>query len=262
MSPRVGIVVPTLGQRPDYLEKCLSSIRAAGNAHIILVVPTSFNSQALLLKGLIDSMETDEGTGLAGAINKGIKSLPSTVEYVNWLGDDDLLTQGSLENTEKHLASMPDAVMAFGACDYIDGYGQVLWTNKSGQWAVPLLRFGPDLIPQPGALFRRTAFEAAGGLRSDLGWAFDFDLFIQLSKAGKLKYVNKTLAQFRWHPESLSVEHRKKSVAEASKVRVSHLPTWLRSISFLWEYPVQQATLIAGKRITAKANAQSKARTK
>ena len=262
MNPRVGIVVPTLGQRPDYLEKCLSSIRAAGNAHIILVVPTSFNSQALLLKGLIDSMETDEGTGLAGAINKGIKSLPSTVEYVNWLGDDDLLTKGSLEITEEHLDSNPNEVMVFGACDYVDGDGHVLWTNKSGQWAVPLMRFGPDLIPQPGALFRKTAFEAAGGLRTALGWAFDFDLFIRLSKAGKLKYVNKTLAQFRWHPESLSVEHRKKSVAEASKVRVSHLPSWLRAVSLLWEYPVRQATLIAGKRLSAKAKTNSKAQTK
>lgn len=261
MIPRVGIVVPTLGQRPDYLEKCLNSIRAAGSSHIVLVAPTSFNSQPLQIKGLVDSLETDEGTGLAGAINKGIKSMPSSVDYVNWLGDDDLLTSGSLDSTAAILDSVKDAVMVFGACDYIDSDGGVVWSNRSGQWAVPLLRFGPDLIPQPGALFRRTAFEAACGLRTDLGWAFDFDLFIRLSKAGKLKYVNKTLAQFRWHPESLSVEHRKKSVAEASKVRVSHLPAWLRPASFLWEYPVRQATLIAGKRLTAKAKTHSKAQT-
>lgn len=260
MSPRVGIVVPTLGQRPDYLEKCLGSIRAAGNAHIVLVAPASFNSHPLLGTGLVDSLETDEGNGLAGAINKGIKSLPSTVEYVNWLGDDDLLTEGSLEITEKYLDSNPDAVMVFGACDYIDGTGAVVWTNRSGQWAVPLLRVGPDLIPQPGSLFRRSAFDSVGGLRTDLGWAFDFDLFIRLSRAGKIKYVKKTLAQFRWHPESLSVEHRKKSVAEASRVRVSHLPSLLKPVSFLWEYPVQQATLVAGKRLTSKA--QSKARMK
>jgi GT2 family glycosyltransferase len=205
-------------------------------------------------------VETDDGTGLAGAINKGIKSLPSTVECVNWIGDDDLLIEGSLEITEKLLYSNPDAVMVFGACDYVDRDGHVLWRNKSGQWAVTLLRLGPDLIPQPGALFRRTAFEAAGGLRNDLGWAFDFDLFIRLTKAGKLKYVNKTLSQFRWHPESLSVEHRKKSVEEASQVRVSHLPRMLKPISFLWEYPLQQATLIAGNRLTTRA--QSKARSK
>lgn len=260
MNQRVGIVVPTLGNRPDYLEKCLSSIRAAGEAHILLVAPDTFNSDSLSSAGLVDSVVFDKGSGLAAAINQGIRALPSTVEFVNWLGDDDLLTTNSLVASSKALDENDQTVMAFGPCDYIDGEGQTVWANTSGQWAVPLLRFGPDLIPQPGALFRRSAFDKVGGLRTDLGWAFDFDLFIRLSKVGKLRFINKTLAKFRWHPESLSVEHRKKSVAEASQVRVSHLPAYLKPISFIWEYPVQQATLIAGKRVTAKS--KSKAKTK
>ena len=260
MNQRVGIVVPTLGKRPDYLEQCLSSIRAAGESHILLVAPDTFNSDALSSARLVDSVVLDEGSGLAAAINQGIRALPSTVEFVNWLGDDDLLTKSSLVASSNALAENDQTVMAFGSCDYIDGAGQTVWVNNSGQWAVPLLRFGPDLIPQPGALFRRSVFEKVGGLRTDLGWAFDFDLFIRLSKVGKLRFLNQTLAKFRWHPESLSVEHRKKSVAEASQVRVSHLPVFVRPISFLWEYPVQQATLIAGKRVTAKA--KSKAKTK
>lgn len=260
MNPRVGIVVPTLGQRSDYLEKCLASIRAAGKAHILLVAPESFVSAPLLNAGLVDDVVSDDGQGLPAAINKGISKLPGFLEYVNWLGDDDLLTPGSIEIASNILNSKNDVLMTFGACDYIDADGNIVWTNKSGQWAVPLLRFGPDLIPQPGALFRRSSYEAQGGLRTDLGWAFDFDLFVRLSKSGKVKYTRKTLAQFRWHPESLSVEHRKQSVAEASKVRVSHLPAILKPISLLWEYPVQQATLEAGKRLTTRA--QAKARSK
>ncbi len=260
MNHRVGIVVPTLGNRPDYLEQCLSSIRTAGEAHILIVAPASFRTDALKSAGLLDSVVVDAGGGLAAAINQGIRALPSTVEYVNWLGDDDLLTASSLFASAAALDKDNQTVMAFGSCDYIDGEGQTVWANSSGQWAVPLLRFGPDLIPQPGALFRRSAFDKVGGLRTDLGWAFDFDLFTQLSKVGRLRFINQTLAKFRWHPESLSVGHRKKSVAEASQVRVSHLPPLLRPISFLWEYPVQQATLIAGKRVTAKAKSKAKSK--
>jgi GT2 family glycosyltransferase len=216
------------------------------------------NTEILRSEGLFDSVALDSGGGLPAAINQGIRALPSPIEYVNWLGDDDLLTPSSLEATSKALDENPKAVMSFGACDYIDEQGNTIWSNRSGQWAVPMLRFGPDLIPQPGALFRRAAFIKAGELRTDLGWAFDFDLFIKLAKLGKLIYLNQTLAQFRWHPESLSVEHRKKSVAEASQVRVSHLPAFVRPISFLWEYPVQQATLVAGKRVTAKAKTKAK----
>jgi GT2 family glycosyltransferase len=257
LSPRVGIVVPTLGKRPDFLEQCLRSIRSAGDVYILLVAPDSYDGTRLLTSGLVDSIARDENQGLPAAINKGISELPQFIEYVNWLGDDDLLVQDSLSMTSAMLDSSKDVVMAFGACDYIDGTGAVVWTNQSGQWAVPLLRFGPDLIPQPGALFRRSAFESAGRLKTDLGWAFDFDLFIRFSKIGKIKYTNQTLAQFRWHPESLSVEHRKNSVAEASQVRMAHLPVLLKPISFLWEYPVRQATLVAGTRLTSRAKSKA-----
>lgn len=259
MNHRVGIVVPTLGERLDYLEQCLRSIRKAGEAHILLVAPKSLDANGLISAGLVDSVHEDGGEGLPAAINQGIDSLPDSVEYINWLGDDDLLKPGSLISCTDALDLKQKIVLAFGACEYIDSESNLVWRNRSGQWAVPLLRMGPDLIPQPGALFRKSAFKAVGGLKTDLGWAFDFDLFIRLSKFGRLQYLNQTLASFRWHPESLTVEHRKKSVAEASKVRVSHLPAWIRPFSWLWEYPVRQATLVAGKRLSAKA--QPKART-
>ena len=258
MNQRVGIVVPTLGKRPDYLEQCLRSIRAAGDAYILLVAPAAFQTSALESASLIDAVVVDAGGGPASAINQGIQALPESVEFVNWLGDDDLLISGSLNTATHVLDSEPKVVMAFGACEYIDGNGQKVWENRAGQWAVPLMKFGPDLVPQPGALFRRAAFETIGGLNAEFGWAFDFDLFLRLSKIGKLQYLDQTLGKFRWHPESLSVEHRKKSVAEASQVRVSHLPALLRPISFLWEYPVRQATLIAGKRVTARAQAKAR----
>jgi hypothetical protein len=146
--------------------------------------------------------------------------MPESVEYINWLGDDDLLAAKSLDFTYSFLDKNPDSLMSFGACDYIDASGEVVWTNRSGSFAVKLLRFGPDLIPQPGSLFRRSAFWQVGGLDTSYKWAFDFDLFIKIS------------------------------VAEASRVRVSHLPTFLKPISFVWEHPVRLATLIAGNRLT------------
>ena len=257
MIHKVGIVVPTLGKRPEFLRQCLESIRSAGQAHVLLVVPTSFDPRFLLPSNMFDQVVIDPGAGLSEAINLGVESLPAAVQFINWLGDDDVLTEGSITSAARVLEASKNVVMVFGSCDYINSEGEVVWKNKSGQWAVPLLRFGPDLIPQPGALFRREAFKQAGMLKPKYDWAFDFDLFIELSKLGKLKFVDQTLAQFRWHPESLSVEFRIKSVSEASQVRISHLPAFLKPVSSLWEYPVRQATLRAGKRVTAKAKSKA-----
>jgi GT2 family glycosyltransferase len=253
LNPQVGIVVPTLGKRPEYLNQCLTSIREAGEAYVVLVAPRTFDSSAQKLAGLIDEHIIDPEGDLPEAINLGFASIPKGVIYVNWLGDDDLLTPGAIRKAIEALEQDADLNMVFGSCDYIDPEGSRLWTNKSGQWAVSLLRFGPDLIPQPGALFRRDAFESVGGLDPKWHWAFDFDLFIKLSKRGKIKFIDETLASFRWHPESLSVEFRRESVDEASAVRISHLPSLLRLVSALWEFPVKQATLLAGRRVSALA---------
>ncbi|HMM82467.1 MAG TPA: hypothetical protein PJ998_04750 [Terrimesophilobacter sp.] len=245
-SPKCAIVVPTLGQRPEFLEKSLESIRAAGQCHLVMVAPSSFDATPLLKSGLIDVKLDEVGTSLPAAINQGFGSLPSEIEFISWLGDDDVLGPNAIQIAEEFLVAHPRTSLVYGRCDYIDEVGNVVWTNKSGRWAAPVLRVGPDLIPQPGSMFRRDSFERVGGLRTDLGWAFDLDLFIKLSKHGKLSYVRKTLAAFRWHADSLSVGQRADSVREASQVRRENLPAWLRPVSLLWEGPVRLATYRAG----------------
>jgi hypothetical protein len=165
---------------------------------------------------------------------------------MSWLGDDDLLKPDALVATSEFLAAHPKTSAVYGRCEYIDENNNQVWMNKSGAWAAPLLRIGPDLIPQPGSLFRRSAYARTAGLRTDLGWAFDMDIFLQLARVGRLSYLRRTLAAFRWHTESLSVAQRSNSVAEASSVRRSYLPRWIRPISGLWEGPVRWATFRAG----------------
>lgn len=257
MNHKVGIVVPTLGKRPDFLKQCLESIKrassGANSAFVVVVAPKSFSADIHFASGLVNKLVLDPSKGLSEAINVGMAAMPDDVEYLNWLGDDDLLTENSLDLTAGSLDENSHIVAVFGGCDYIDSNGVTVWTNKSGQWAVPLLRFGPDLIPQPGALFRKKGFELVGGLDAQYDWAFDLDLFIKLSKVGKLRHLNSKLSNFRWHPESLSVEYRQKSVNEASAVRVSHLPIFLKPLSFAWEFPVRLATMVAGSNVTANA---------
>lgn len=246
----IGIVVPTIGQRPEYLPLALQSIRDAGNAYVLLVGQKGFDARELLAAGLIDQYLDEQDPGLAAKINFGFRSLPENIQYINWLGDDDLLTPGSLAIALTRIKQADEPVLVFGGCEYIDPEGKKIFTNSSGQWAVRLLRFGPQLIPQPGALYRRDAFEDLGGLSQRFGWAFDFELFLSLSETGKSVFVPEVLACFRWHPGSLSVSRRAESVKEASQVRVSHLPKILRPVSFLWEYPVRVATYLAGMRVS------------
>ena len=232
---RIGIVVPTLGTRPEFLPECLRSINIDESVFVAIVAPVSLHNELKNLNPSVDLWLDDPGQGPAAAINYGVKELPEAIKFVGWIGDDDVMVEGALAKVSQLLFEDARISAVFGMCHYIDETGVIMFTNKSGFWAKYLLRFGPNLLPQPGSLIRREAWEQAGCLDEALFWTFDLDLFIKLSRVGIVKYIKTPVAKFRWHSGSLTAGSRIGSVKEASKVRVRHLPKIIRPISWFWE---------------------------
>ena len=252
-APQIGIVVPTLGTRSDFLNQALISIRAAGECHIVIVAPEPENIIKSYSEKLFDSVIADPKKGLSQAINVGMRSMPTSIKYVNWLGDDDLLTPDCLTVTSRILENSPKTVCVYGQCSYIGPDGKTLWVNKSGAYAKWLMRVGPQLIPQPGSLFTLKAFNEVGGLNTTYKWAFDLDLFLKFARVGEFRYIPQVLSSFRWHVGSLSVGGRLGSVTEASKIRRTYLPRSIQFISPLWEFVIRRIILVAGVVLSKKS---------
>lgn len=244
-SRRVGVVIPTLGLRPDFLCQCLASVRTHSDAHICIVLPDKSDLVQSVVREC-DSLVIDPGRGLASAINAGVRSLPPEIRYVNWLGDDDLLLGEGHEPLVSLLESESNAVLAFGHCRYVNAKSETIFQVRSGWWASWLLRCGPQMLSQPAMLIRRDAFNNVGGLDETLGWAFDLDLLLKLHRVGKLAPVSRLIAGYRWHRDALTVRSRGDSVREASKVRRRYLPAPLRPVSVLWEVPIRLMIRLAG----------------
>jgi GT2 family glycosyltransferase len=258
--PTVGVVVPTIGERPQYLDITLKSIREAGDSYIVLVGRKGFDATAYQKVGLIDLYVDELEASVPNKINQGFRALPENIEYITWIGDDDLLSPGSLSVAVSALGKPGKPVLVYGHCQYIDSEGNDVLVKRSGKWAVPLLRFGPQLIPQPSAVFRRDAFEKVGGLSCKFDFAFDFDLFLKLTKLGKSMFIDQILSSHRWHTTSLTYSRRWDSVREASAVRVSNLPLATRVLSPLWELPVVLVTYLVGSFLSSSLVAQAKQR--
>ena len=235
---KVGVVVPTLGERQNYLLEALNSIRNAGTVFLVVVCPSEWKPSNEI-QSLLDSRVEDPGRGLAAAINLAVRSMPQDVELVTWLGDDDLLEAGALDSMRSVLESEANLSAVFGVCKFIDEFAVEFSRSRYGRLAVPLLKFGPDLIPQPASLFSREAFERIGGLNERLKLAFDLDLFIRLAQVGNVKFVPKVFASYRWHESSLSSSNKVASRLESRSVRTSHLPPLLRLLSPAWEIPME-----------------------
>lgn len=252
-QPRVLVVIPTLGRRLDYLRQTLQSIRSQSEpAQIVVVLPENAIEARALASKMSVTVVDDPGS-MASAINLGVQRASPSIRYVNWIGDDDLLAPESLRATVDVLDSRPEAVAAFGYCDYIDPAGAKLWTSRAGRIAPWLMTWGPDLVPQPGMLIRLSAWRKTHGLQDALHYALDLDLLLSLRKQGPFARIPATLASFRWHPDSLTVSNRTASLDESLAVKAHHATSGQRVFIQLLDPLVRFATRLAAERLNKRA---------
>jgi GT2 family glycosyltransferase len=249
----VLLVVATLGRRPEYLRQTLESIRSQDvPSDVVIVAPLDAPGIQQTAEEFGTRLVADPGS-LPKAINLGVDESPGEYAFVNWLNDDDLLEPGSLAATTNALQENPHAVVAFGACRYIDGSGRQLWVSKAGPWAPRILKWGPDLIPQPGMLVRMHAWRRVGGLDTTYRLAFDLDLLLKLQKVGALIDTGTIVSSFRWHADSLTVDDRTTNIAESERAKRAALSPAARRLAWLWEAPVRVATRQAAKEVQRRA---------
>jgi GT2 family glycosyltransferase len=257
IGPRILIVVLTLGHRDEYLAQTLASIRVqdAEPADIVVVAPSAAAGARRLAREM-DARILDDPGGFGAAIDAGLASAEPCHQYVNWIGDDDLLADGGLAAAAGALDADPSATVAFGDCEYIDSAGRLLWTNRTGRIAPWLMTWGPDLVPQPGALIRAASLRAVGGIDTSLFYALDLDLWLRLRGIGRFAYTGRPLAAFRWHPTSSTVANRSASLDEAEAVKRRYYSPKQRRLAILWERPVRIATRLAARRLNRLARRQ------
>lgn len=249
---RVLLVVPTLGRRPALLERTLHSIGTQSAPADVIVVGPDTPDLRTAAEAHGARWIPDPGSQTK-AINLGLAEAEPHHEFVNWLNDDDLLEPGSLEATTRALDQHPEATVAYGACRYIDEAGRELWVSRAGPWATRILSWGPDLIPQPGMLIRRTAWDRVGGVDESYRFAFDFDLLLKLKKIGPLIDVGQIVSSFLWHADSLTVGDRTTNLQESERAKRAALSPTARRFAWMWEGPVRVATRAAAWEVNRRA---------
>lgn len=153
--------------------------------------------------------------GAADALRRGL--LQSSGEILGWLNADDVLLPGALESVMRAFDEHPNAAAVFSGA---------WWTDESGNRFKPY-PVAPDaaeklssecLICQPACFFRASAYRKCGGIDDTLHSAFDYDLWIRLSRAGEMIFVPGEWAESRMHRSNKSLGERKTMFQEAMAV--------------------------------------------
>jgi GT2 family glycosyltransferase len=173
--------------------------------HIRVVAPSDADLSATCDTYGAELIKFDE-PGLSRAINQGMRlaSVCADFDYVTWLGDDDLLSPDSLQETTRALRATPNAPFVYGWCRYLDEDDRVMFMFRPGPWGAWWSRYGSDFVPQQGSLIRAQAWRTVGGLNEDLKHAMDLDLFLHLNMLGRPAYLPVELGSWRLHPTSIS----------------------------------------------------------
>jgi glycosyltransferase involved in cell wall biosynthesis len=210
-----SIAVPVRGHA-RYLPTALASIYAQ-SASIELSVMDATPDQSVqnilgACGGHIHYSRHGADDGQSAAIQEGWNHTAGDI--VGWLCADDYLFPDALAVVGQLFCERPDVDVVYGDGVFIDQDDRFIryFPNISTNTA----RLTRDCcITQPSCFVRRSAIERVGGLRSNLHYVMDWDLWTRLYLAGsRFQYVKWPLSASRMHPGTKTTSNSSARIRE------------------------------------------------
>lgn len=203
-SPAVSIVIPAYNHA-DFLAQAIDSVLTQDHPVEVIALDdgSTDNTREVLARydGRIH-WETQPNMGQAATLNRGWTMARG--ELLGYLSADDFLYPDAIRKSVAALAGAPDAVVSYCDFDLVDPAGQRTRRARRQAFSLERMLTTLDCPPGPGALFRRSAFEAAGGWNPALRQIPDFDYWLRLARHGRFIHIPEALAAWRIHPGSQS----------------------------------------------------------
>ena len=141
-------------------------------------------------------------------------------KYIARQDADDVSLPGRLSIQARYLDDHPDTVLVASRVQIIDETGAIIRRGCQARWLpVAQMRLGRNPICHGSVMFRRDAYDAAGGYRGTWEHAQDMDLWLRMAELGKIKILPQELYQLREHSGRISIQKREQQAAFASLAR-------------------------------------------
>ncbi|HKO02924.1 MAG TPA: glycosyltransferase family 2 protein [Thermoanaerobaculia bacterium] len=162
---------------------------------------------------------TTANEGLTRALIRGCSEATAPIIARHDCGD-----VSAPERFVRQLEALEDAAVVLVSCGvrYVGPGGEHLYDARGDGGAIrrSLLHDGVDRIvglPHHGsAMFRRAAYESAGGYRAEFRFAQDVDLWIRLASRGAIVIVPEILYEARFETGAISAQRRDSQFALAA----------------------------------------------
>jgi glycosyltransferase involved in cell wall biosynthesis len=122
-------------------------------------------------------------------------------EVCGWLCSDDLLLPGALERVGSFFAAHPDVDAVYGDSVWIDADGKPLRPKREMGFNRFVFLHDYNYVPQPSMFWRRTLYDAVGGLNADFHLAMDNDLWEKFSARTRIAHMPFYLSCMRYYAQ-------------------------------------------------------------
>jgi glycosyltransferase involved in cell wall biosynthesis len=231
LDKMISIVTPSFNQSA-YLGQALESVRNqryTSFEHIILDGGSTDGSVPLLEQSAHAnagnlSWRSHPDAGQSAALNEGFQQAKGDI--IGWLNADDRYRPDCFAHVAQAFARNPEIDIVYGDYTLMQHDGQHLSLRREIEFSHFILKYHRVCyIPTTSTFFRRRVFDDGNQLRADLHYAMDLEFFIRLAGLGyRFHHLPRTLADFRLHPESKSVQFRERHREEHRQVVLQSTP--------------------------------------
>ena len=224
--PRISIVTPSFNQG-EFLEECIDSILSQNYPNLEYVIMdggSTDNSVEIIRKyeKYLAYWQSGPDGGQYAAIDEGFRR--TNGEVMGWLNSDDKLHHQALFKVASLFTGHPevewltgrtniwnkDGSVQFILCEYLPSFSREKYLNRD---------FMDPCIQQETTFWRRALWNrAGGGLKTDLQYAGDIELWARFFRHAPLYTVDTLLGGFRKYGNQKTALFMDRYLAEAEAV--------------------------------------------
>lgn len=215
-SPLISILMPVYNAE-QYLRQAVASIQSQSLADFELIAID--DGSADRSRGILEDIARTEprlkvlsrpNTGIVGALNDGLAI--ARAGFIARMDADDIALPSRLASQLSFLQAQPDCIVLGTAVQIVDSRGAVVDFYRPPQEhdgiLQQLLVGNGGAIIHPSVVFRAGPLRAVGGYDPAFCKAEDLDLFLRLSRVGRLANQPEIGLQYRHHAKSTNFKHR------------------------------------------------------
>lgn len=201
--PKISVIVPSYNQAM-YLEKMLRSVidQKYPNLELIVIDGGSTDESQKIIERYASSIAywvSEADKGQTDALIKGFSR--STGDIQCWLNSDDLHEPHTLREVADYFQCHPGVGAVYGDTIWIDTDDRPMRVHRE----IPFSRFiwlhTYNYVMGMSMFWRRSLYEAVGGLDRKFNLAMDADLWIRFSRVGRIAHVRCIWSRMRFYPD-------------------------------------------------------------